>query len=524
MNPNTRLVSFLGTGDYVPTRYCSPGLNEEGVTTPYVTFALARMLQPREVFIACTAVAADRHAARISAEFASAGLEAPHFASLQDGKTPAELWENFSCIKALIDQASARSIVLDITHGFRSQPFFAGAVLSFVRAIGGTDAETEVVYAAYDARTADNRTPIWNLTLFADLVDWTHAIRQLLDTGDARAVARRAEYLGRRVLKQWADAGRPGQQPRLREFSKALADFSDALVTVRIGDLLLAAKDRLPSASKRLADAAAAIRAELAVTAPPLAEALAGIEAMARPLILEQDHLASAEGKRAMAALARLYWRLGRYAEAGIALREGWVSLHADPPATRPGFDDYDERLRERAERAWTGESQRHRVIAGIRDDIEHGGFRKRPLPARAIREQLDRFIAEFEQADPVAARPLSPGTTWFVSRHPGAVEWAARRGLIVDRLVAHLETAEVKEGDTVIGTLPVNLAAEICARGARYLNLSLDLPESARGRELTADELDLFGARLEPFVVEHALCTSGCGRFADAVGRSKAD
>jgi CRISPR-associated protein Csx16 len=504
MNRDTRLIGFLGTGDYVPTRYYRPGLNEEGVTTPYGTFALARMLQPREVFIACTAAAADRHAARISEEFASAGLTAPAIVTLHDGKTPAELWENFSRLKALIAQTEARRIVFDITHGFRSQPFFAGAVLSFVRAIGGTPAETEVVYAAYDARTADNRTPIWNLTPFAELVDWTHAIRQLLDTGDARAVARRAEYLGRSLSKQWADAGRPGQQPRLREFSQALADFSDALVTVRIGDLLLA-KDRLPSASKRLADIAAIIREELAVNAPPLAEALAGIEAMARPLILEQDHLAGTEGKRVSAALARLYWRLGRYAEAGIALREGWVNLCADRQACRPGFDDYEERSRAQAERNWTGESRHHLTITRVRNDLEHGGFRKRPEPAAAIQKQLERLIAEFERAESFASRPVSPATTWFVSRHPGAREWAARKGLHVDRQITHLEIDEVKPGDTVIGTLPVNLAADVCARGARYLNLSLDLPESARGRELAADELERFGARLESFVVERS-------------------
>jgi CRISPR-associated protein Csx16 len=504
MNPHIRLIGFLGKGDYVPTHYCWPGLNEEGVTTPYVTFALARMLRSSEVFIACTAAAADRHAARISEEFVSAGLAAPAIATLHDGKTPAELWENFSRLKALIAQAGARRIVLDITHGFRSQPFFAGAVLSFVRAIGGTPAETEVVYAAYDARTADNRTPIWNLTLFSDLVDWTHAIRRLLDTGDARAVARRAECLGRSLSKQWADAGRPGQQPRLREFSQALADFSDALVTVRIGDLLLA-RDRLPSASKRLVDIAASVREEITAHVPPLAEVLAEVEAMARSLALEQDHLAGAEGGRVMAVLARLYWRFGRFAEAGVALREGWVNLYAAREACRPGFDDYDGRLRTQAEKKWTGGSRRFREIAGVRDDIEHGGFRKRPLPAHAIREQINRFIAEFEQAMPVTSDPVQAGTTWFVSRHLGAIEWAARQGIRVDRQVAHPDIGEVKAGDAIIGTLPVNLAAEVCARGARYLNLSLDLPESARGRELTADELERFGARLEALFVERA-------------------
>ena len=59
--------------------------------------------------------------------------------------------------------------------------------------------------------------------------------------------------------------------------------------------------------------------------------------------------------------------------------------------------------------------------------------------------------------------------------------------------------------GDTVIGTLPVNLVARVCARGGRYLHLSLDLPAEARGRELTADELERYGARLEAYVAKPA-------------------
>ncbi len=92
--------------------------------------------------------------------------------------------------------------------------------------------------------------------------------------------------------------------------------------------------------------------------------------------------------------------------------------------------------------------------------------------------------------------------TTWFISRHPGAVEWVRRRGLPVDQYVTHLDPACVQPGDTVIGTLPVNLAGAICKRGARYLHLSLELPANLRGRELTADDLETMRARLQPFEV----------------------
>ncbi len=71
-----------------------------------------------------------------------------------------------------------------------------------------------------------------------------------------------------------------------------------------------------------------------------------------------------------------------------------------------------------------------------------------------------------------------------------------------MDTRIAHLDPALIQPGDVVIGTLPIQLAAAVCARGGRFFNLSLDVPPQARGRELTADDLDTLGARLEAFEV----------------------
>ena len=72
--------------------------------------------------------------------------------------------------------------------------------------------------------------------------------------------------------------------------------------------------------------------------------------------------------------------------------------------------------------------------------------------------------------------------TTWFVSRHPGALQWMQQCGPAFDCHVPHLDTAQVQRGDTVIGTLPVNLAAQVCARGAAYWHLALEMPAQQRG------------------------------------------
>lgn len=93
--------------------------------------------------------------------------------------------------------------------------------------------------------------------------------------------------------------------------------------------------------------------------------------------------------------------------------------------------------------------------------------------------------------------------TTLLITRHPGAIEWTRRQGIAADRQIDHLDPAAIHPGDVVIGTLPVNLAAQVCARGGRFFNLSLDLPAEARGRELTADDLERFGARLEEYLID---------------------
>jgi len=92
--------------------------------------------------------------------------------------------------------------------------------------------------------------------------------------------------------------------------------------------------------------------------------------------------------------------------------------------------------------------------------------------------------------------------TTYFISRHPGAIDWAAGQGLIIDRFLPHLDLSLVKHGDSVIGSLPVNLAAQVRAAGAAYRHLSLELPSALRGSELSAADMRRLGARLESFDV----------------------
>ncbi|PID49498.1 MAG: CRISPR-associated protein Csx16 [Proteobacteria bacterium] len=93
--------------------------------------------------------------------------------------------------------------------------------------------------------------------------------------------------------------------------------------------------------------------------------------------------------------------------------------------------------------------------------------------------------------------------TIYFISRHAGAVEWAKQEGFAVDRQLTHLDVDLIQVNDWVLGTLPINLIAEVNARGGRYFHLTLDLPAARRGQELSAEDMRQLGTQLVEYTAQ---------------------
>ena len=90
----------------------------------------------------------------------------------------------------------------------------------------------------------------------------------------------------------------------------------------------------------------------------------------------------------------------------------------------------------------------------------------------------------------------------WFVGRHTGALEWVKNQDIAVTKTVTHLSQEDWPgAGDIVIGTLPVQLVAELNILGVRFMHLQLTLTEADRGRELTADDMNRLGAKLVEYI-----------------------
>lgn len=88
--------------------------------------------------------------------------------------------------------------------------------------------------------------------------------------------------------------------------------------------------------------------------------------------------------------------------------------------------------------------------------------------------------------------------TIYLVTRHAGAEEWLRSTvGTSEVRVLAHLDSIEFKPGDKVCGILPLSWAARVCEQGGEAHVLTCEIPQSMRGRELNAEEMRAFGARL---------------------------
>lgn len=392
-----RLISFLGTGQYEPTTYTLDG---HSARSQFVVAALHQLLvEIKEVHVIGTKESFARNGEALDAAFAEIKLDPPFRHEISSGLKADDLWLQFGVLSELLQCDRDDNIALDITHGFRAQPFFASAVVNFVQSIHPNHPNIEILYGEYrkDAETS----PIWGLTSFVELLEWSRDLHLFLRTGRAEGIAYRPTEEGKSLILNWSKSGRLGKQPGLEELGKALKQFSGDFATIRIGYLLTKPEcdpSRKNSSAQRLYDAVEPARKEVEKHFPPLAAVLNDVREMVRPLVT-LDRLSGPAGQKAMCALAELYLILDRYTEAAVVLREGLPTRFSDHKTDMPGSLNFDNEARKKlGELFYEKDRWWAEKIGKVRNDIQHGGFMPHPLQPIAIRDQLENLIGEWRK------------------------------------------------------------------------------------------------------------------------------
>ena len=185
-----RFLSFLGTGNYQPCQYrFGERMSPEVV---YVQTAINLFAAPRceEAVVFCTAGAKEKHGDGLVAEFARNGLPAPRLVDIPDGASEEQLWSIFRIVRDIVGDGN--EIVFDVTHSFRSLPVVMTVLLRYLAVAKGVSLG-KCLYGAWEARDKEsNVAPVFDLTPFFALDDWTHAILGFEQSGDSTELRRLA--------------------------------------------------------------------------------------------------------------------------------------------------------------------------------------------------------------------------------------------------------------------------------------------------------------------------------------------
>lgn len=86
-----------------------------------------------------------------------------------------------------------------------------------------------------------------------------------------------------------------------------------------------------------------------------------------------------------------------------------------------------------------------------------------------------------------------------IITRHQGLVDWLKKHYNITGTIIPHVTNPNLLTGRIVIGILPLHLAAK--AQEIWTIDMP-NLPAEKRGQEVTAEEMEQFGATLSKYKV----------------------
>jgi CRISPR-associated protein DxTHG motif len=241
-----KALTFLGTGKYETVTYV---WEERSHTTRLFPEALARIFEPEKVIVFVTERAKSSRASESEPTYVETLQDKlghrVEWVDIPEGRSEQELWEIFDRVASAVDEGD--TILLDITHAFRSIPMIVFPIAAYLRKTKAVVIE-RIVYGAFEARKPlrtppqpDDRAPIFDLTPLLELLDWTGGAEALLKRGDAELIAEKM-VTAHQTLRRMGT----GTPERLRPLGEKLRVLSQALHLSRPREVMRIAHDLLP--------------------------------------------------------------------------------------------------------------------------------------------------------------------------------------------------------------------------------------------------------------------------------------
>jgi CRISPR-associated DxTHG motif protein len=209
-----RVIAFLGSlrPDATPASYLYGDNEYKGTVFPE---ALRQFIDFDRMSVFVTEVA--RHTSLPYLErLADPRIEA---IDIPDGRTSEERWLIFEKLLSVVEDGDR--LIFDITHAFRSIPFFVFLAIAFLKSARDDVIIERILYGELGQKGRPG--PVIDLTEYLNLLDWMSATDQFVGSGNSSALVR----LVRIAASSGKDA--PADRLKLRRFATSLDDVSQSL-------------------------------------------------------------------------------------------------------------------------------------------------------------------------------------------------------------------------------------------------------------------------------------------------------
>lgn len=389
-----KLIAFLGNRVYDPTTYQWQG---QPVSTSFFAQALCQFFSPIDtLYVFVTKEAKEATLPALQKLLANEQTTITPI-DIPTGKDESGLWQIFqSCASVLED---GDEVIFDITHGFRSIPLLAFLASVYVRSIKNVEL-IGIYYGAYEAKSEAGITPVFDLTSFVRLLDWTVAVSHFGETGDARQLSTLLINTEKEIQAQ----ARPDAP--LQSLANLLDQLSTGLRVNRPIEVMQEAA-RLDQKVKQA-------RTEIERWAPPFALLLDEVNQKFGQFALQNPWESRYYEQHLTHTLAMIKWYVDnrQYLQAYTVAREWVVTLvavlvHADPLHQRRDIEDLlgtqlAMKKRGRGRVSYRGRGRRWEEdfnslpkkvyiinvwgkLSNERNDLAHAGMSRRPTSSENV-------------------------------------------------------------------------------------------------------------------------------------------
>lgn len=303
------LITFLGTGCYKQCIYEWKGM--KSAPTAFIAQALCGWFKPKTVYVLLTKKSEQANWAQLQQ------LLQPYNVipkSIPDGNKVSDFWEIFQAIVEISEENQGCPFVLDITHGYRSLPLLAFIAITYLRILHNIQLK-RLVYGALEA-AQDHVVPVFDLTPFLDLLEWTSAADQFLTTGNAIRFARLLEDAQNQRYRPSSSQNQPqntSKPTHLKKLGKKMKDLSL--------DLALLRPLNVPDDARYLLAALDSAISEIQQETPPFIPILQKVRKIYEPFANQKDEL------EIQLNLIKQYVEWQQYVQAVTLAREWVVSM-----------------------------------------------------------------------------------------------------------------------------------------------------------------------------------------------------